>query len=114
MMTPLGTTIIIQEYTTISPMLAMDYMIEEVTREERDQGYDISSEPSFMGLNDGKKLLGKAIETKHGDIHIKRKVYVYGSKDSGLLIITQYDRELAGQEFKIIKQFFNSLTIYMD
>jgi len=61
-----------------------------------------------------KKLLGKTIESKQGDTHIKRKVYVYGSKDSGLLIMTQYDVGVAGDEYKIIKGFFDSLTISMD
>jgi len=56
MTTPLKTTIIIQEYTTISPMLAMDYMIEDITKEERDYGFSISSEPSFMQLKDGNTI----------------------------------------------------------
>lgn len=113
MFTPLGTVVMVQEYLSINPTMMIDLMVNEVTKEEREYGYDISVSPANTTLSSGAKLNGKMIESKYKDANIKRYIYTYGAKDSGLLIMTQLDYSIAAGEESLIKQFFDSFTINM-
>lgn len=111
MMTPLGTVVLVQEYSSIDPSGLVDLMVNEVTKEERNYGYDIKSSPDSLTLSDGAKLTGKVVVSKYKGSNIKRNIYTYGMKDSGLLIMTQIDYGLASSDEEIIKNFFDSLLI---
>ncbi len=113
MMTPLGTVVMVQEYTSMNPSSMVDMMANEVTKEERDYGYKIKSRPESLTLSNGVKLTGKVISSKYKGSNIKRFIYTYGVKDAGVLILTQIDYEIASDEEKVLKKFFDSLLITM-
>ncbi|CAM3592632.1 hypothetical protein [Parendozoicomonas haliclonae] len=113
MMTPIGTTVIVQEYKTLDPSLMIDIMVSEVTKEEVQYGYNVKSEPAHLTLSDGKVLKGKLVTSKYQDTDIKRYILTYGATDSGILIMTQIDEAFATNEKEIIDRFFESLAISM-
>lgn len=114
MMTPLGTVIMIQEYSTIDPSGMMDLMINEITKEEREYGYKIDSKPITTTLSNGKVLNGKVVTSKYLESDIERYFYTYGVKDSGLFIITNIDYEIASGDQDVIDRFMESLTITLE
>jgi hypothetical protein len=113
MMTPLGTVVIVQEYLTLNPSSLVDLMANEVTKEERQYGYKINSAPTSITLADGTVLKGKEITSRYPGTDIKRYILTYGSRDSGVLIMTQIDNELASEEAQVIQTFFDTLDIEM-
>jgi hypothetical protein len=113
MMTSLGTVVIVQEYTTINPAGMISLMINEVTKEERQYGYDINSSPTSVTLQDGTVLTGQIVTSKYPGTDIKRYVLAYGAKDRGLLVMTQIDYSLASAEESVIKTFLDTLNIKM-
>ena len=111
MITPLGTLVLIQEYSSMSPSSLIDLMINEVTKEERQYGYDIKEEVSEQKLDDGTVLKGKVVFSKYKGSDIKRYLYAYGEKDSGILVMTQIDYELAEEDEMMIDRFFKTLKV---
>jgi hypothetical protein len=113
MMTSLGTVVIVQEYMTLDPSNLVSLMVNEVTKEERQYGYNINSAPTSVTLADGTVLKGKEVVSKYPGTDIKRYILTYGKRDSGILIMTQIDSSLASDEEHVIKTFFDSLVIKM-
>ncbi|WP_028865608.1 hypothetical protein [Psychromonas aquimarina] len=114
MMTPLGTVVLIQEYTNIDPSSLLDLMINEVTKEEREYGYKLESRPLSTTLSDGTVLNGKVVTSKYKGSDIERLFYTYGIKDSGLLIMTQIDYEIASSgDEDVINRLIKSLKVTM-
>ncbi len=113
MVTPLGTAVMIQEYDSLDPTGLVDFMVNEVTKEEKDYGYVVKSSPDSLTLSDGTKLSGKVVVSKYSGSHIKRFFYTYGKKDAGLLFMTQIDYEMAAEDEEVINHFFESLLITM-
>jgi hypothetical protein len=113
MMTPLGTVVIVQEYQTLNPSALVNLMVNEVTKEERQYGYKIEASPTSITLSDGTVLKGKVVTSKYSGTDIKRYILTHGARDSGLLVMTQIDYTVAGDEEQVIKTFFDSLVITM-
>ncbi len=113
MMTPLGVTMLVQEYTTMDPSTILDLMINEITKEEREYGYKIDAKKSSVNLPNGIVLRGKVVTSKYKGSDIKREFYTYGIKDAGLFIMTQIDYEIASSDEVVIDTFMKSLKITM-
>jgi hypothetical protein len=114
MMTPLGTVVIVQEYLTLDPTSLIDLMVNEVTKEERQYGYKINSTPASVNLADGTVLKGKEVTSTYPGTDIKRYILAYGKRDSGILIMTQIDNNLASAEAQVIQTFFDTLAIQLN
>lgn len=113
MMTPLGSLVIVQEYLTLDPSSLIDLMVNELTKEEREYGYKIESNKTTVTLADGNVLNGKVVSSKYKGSDIKRFIYTYGAKDSGLLIVTQVDYEAEPSGKDLMAKVINSLKITM-
>ena len=113
MMTPLGSLVLIQEYLNLDPSNLIDLMVSEITKTEREYGYQIETSDHSTTLADGKVLNGKAVTSKYKGSDIKRYFYAYSTKDSGLFIITQVDYEIDPTGDSIIDRAVNSLKIEM-
>jgi hypothetical protein len=113
MMTPLGSLVMIQEYLNLNPSSLIDLMANELTKEEREYGYKIESSSASMTLSNGKILSGKVVTSKYKGSDIKRFIYAYGAKDSGLLIVTQVDYEVEPDAAALIAMVLESLNITM-
>lgn len=113
MMTPLGNGIIIQEYLDMDPTNLLDLMVNEITKEEREYGYKIDTEPKSITLSDGVKLTGKVVTSRYKGSDIKRYFYMYGIKDAGIFIMTQMDYETDSSDNEMIEKLIDSLLITM-
>jgi hypothetical protein len=113
MMTPLGTVVIVQEYLTLNPSSLVELMVNEVTKGERQYGYKINSSPASVTLADGTVLQGKEVNSTYPGTDIKRYILAYGKRDSGILIMTQIDDDLASAEAHVIQTFFDALAIQL-
>ena len=113
MMTPLGSLVLIQEYLNLDPSNLIDLMVNEITKTEREYGYQIETSDHSTTLADGKVLNGKVVTSKYKGSDIKRYFYTYSTKDSGLFIITQVDYEIDPDADSIIDRAVNSLQIEM-
>ena len=108
--TPLGTGIIIQEYTTADPTLLVDMMLRELTKEEVEYGYKYE-ESTVSKVVEDRKLNGKRAVTTYKDQRWTRSVYAYGKKDAGILIVTFIERESFDEDKHVIDDFWKSLRI---
>lgn len=113
MMTPLGSIVMVQEYLTLDPSSLINLMVNELTKEERQYGYKIESAKTSLTLSDGKVLNGTVVTSKYSGSDIKRFVYAYGAKDSGLLIVTQIDYEAEPNAETLLANVLDSLKITM-
>lgn len=114
LVTPLGAVVMVQEYTTMDPSALLDLMINELTKEEREYGYTIESNPSPLTLSSGIKLNGKVVTSRYKGSDIKRYLYTYGARDSGILIMTQIDYEVGLADEAVLNQFIDTLQITMN
>ncbi len=114
MITPLGSVVMIQEYLSLDPTDLIDLMVSELTKEEQEYGYEIESSESSITLSDGKVLGGKVVTSKYKGTDIKRGIYVYGIKDSGLLVVTQFDYEIDANGETLLMNIMDSLEITME
>ncbi len=108
---PLGTLVLIQEYSTLDPSGLVDLMLRELTKEEVKYGYEIKAIELTKNLKGGKILKGKSSVSTYKDTINKRQVLTYGAQDSGLLIVTQYDEGSFPDEVKIIELFWKTFNI---
>jgi len=113
MITPLGSVVMIQEYTTMAPSGLMDLMINELTKEERNYGYEIDSKPLSKTLSDGMVLGGFVVTSKYNATEINRIFLAVDVKDSGLFIMTQIDNDIGANDHGFIEQFYSSLKVTM-
>ncbi|MBX2869577.1 MAG: hypothetical protein KTR18_12920 [Acidiferrobacterales bacterium] len=113
LITPLGSLVLIQEHLTSDPSGLIDLMIHELTKEEQEYGYRITSADTSITLSDGTYLEGKIVTSKYKGSDIDRIIYTYGVKDSGLLIVTQVDHESEPTGEELISGIIDSLKISM-
>lgn len=112
-MTPLGTVVMVQEYLDMNPEPLIDLMINEVTKKEREYGYKIIEEQKVIELNSSQKLKGKLIQSTFKGSNIERFVGAYGTRDAGVLVLTQIDYEIDEKPSDFIEQIMSSLTLKM-
>lgn len=108
--TPLGTAILIQEYTNMDPSPLVDMMIKELTKEEVKYGYKLA-EREVVKIVGRTKLSGKEAITKYKDEGWTRVVLAYGKKDAGLLIVTMIEQDNVEKEKHLIDHFWETLRI---
>jgi hypothetical protein len=88
LMTSRGNGFFIQEYETITPTFFTAMMINEITKESVNYGYEKVERPFSKKLSNGKELNGvEATLTYNGDVEVYT-VSTYGAKDKGVIVIT--------------------------
>jgi len=108
--TPLGTGLIVQEYTQMNPINLIDLMLNEVTKEEVDYGYKYS-EKTVTEKVDGITFKGKQAVTSYPGEEWIRSVLAYGKKDKGVLILTFIEKENYESEKLLIEDLWKSIKI---
>lgn len=110
-MSPLGSCILVQEYSSLNPSNLIDLMIVELTKEETAYGYQFSTTPISKTLPDGTVLTGKTVVSTYNEKGITRQVLTYGARDSGLLFVTQIDKSNQGEDGRMIDLFWRTLKV---
>lgn len=113
MTSPLGTMVMLQEYTTLNPAPLVDVMLNELTKEEADYGYKITKSPSTRKLANGAQLKGKVAVSAYKDDEYTRHVLAYEARDAGVLIITQVEKDASQEDLAMVETFWKSLAISM-
>jgi len=112
LMTAEGSGFIVQKYSTINPTMLNELMINEVTKESVNYGFELIREDYERVLTSGLKIkVDRAVLTYKDETNIYEVASV-GKKDSGLLIMTM---EMNDSENslgkKLISQIWNTLEI---
>jgi hypothetical protein len=107
MITPVGNGVLVQEYEGINPELLVGLMIQEITKEEVDYGYEITETEVTQTVGDV-VLKGTQAVTSLKDTRWVRTVYAHGAKDSGFLIITMIEDEYRDQDMQVIEDFWRT------
>lgn len=108
--TPLGTGILVQEYMQMNPTHLVDFMLNELTKEEVDYGYKYSEEKVSKKVGDV-TFTGKQAVTTYPGEEWTRSVLAYGWKDKGILIITFIEKDNYENEKELIEHLWESFEI---
>ena len=110
-----GIGVIIQEYQGIDPSFMLELMLNEVTKESIEYGYEETKSPFELTLEDGKILTGKKSVLEYQGSIDEWTILYYSWKDAGVLIITMsVDDNNMNKENNYIQEFFDSLEILVD
>lgn len=113
MASPVGTLVMIQEYTSLDPSGLVDMVLNELTKEEAQYGYKITKRETSKTLSDGTRLTGKMAVSTYKDTEYTRHVLCYRARDAGLLIVTQFEKSCPREEREIIDVFWKTLEVSM-
>ena len=110
-----GIGVIIQEYQGIDPSFMLDLMLNEVTKESKEYGYEETQTPFELTLKDGKHLKGKKSLLEYQGSIDEWSILSYSWKDAGVLIITMsVDENNMHSGNNFIQDFLDSLEILVD
>ncbi len=108
--TPLGSGFLVQEYSSMNPSAFTLMMLQEITREEKTAGYNITESEVTKEVG-GITLTGKrSISEGNGDRWV-REAYGYGTDNKGFIIVTYYEENNNDPDLDMIELFWNSLKI---
>jgi hypothetical protein len=110
--TPLGTAIIVQEYSNADPAVLVDFMLKELTKEEVGYGYDYQEQEIDRTVG-AIALKGKQAVTSYKDEKWTREVYACSGKDAGLLIITMIEQDNVANENQFIEDLWRTLQLHL-
>lgn len=112
LMTAEGSGFIIQKYATLNPTMLNELMINEVTKESINYGYEMTREDYQRVLSSGLKInVNKAVLNYNDETNIY-EIASFGKKDSGLIIMTMEMTDLNESQGKqLINTIWNTLEI---
>ena len=105
-----GTGVILQEYDSFNTTFMNEMMMNEVTKESVNYGFEMQREDYQRTLMSGETLnIQRAVLTYKDEINIY-EIATLGNKDSGILIMTMaMDDNQFSQGRKIIELFWSTL-----
>ena len=106
-----GSGFLIQKYQGMNPEVLVDIMIQELTKESIEYGYEETKEPLVKKVKSGEKLNGKLVTLKYQDDIQYYQAVAYGKKDEGILVVTILNDDFKSKDGKMIDLLFDSLTL---
>lgn len=107
---PLGTGVIVQEYSSINPSYLIDLMLKQLTQEEVGVGYKYEEAAIDRKVGDI-SLTGKQAVTTADDEEWTRCVLAGGNEKKGVLIVTFAEKDNQEADKGIIDHFWKSLEL---
>jgi len=108
---PRGTLVMVQEFTSVDPSPFIDLMLGELTKEELQAGYKVTTSAATQKLAGGEILNGKLSVSVSEDDEYTRQVLSYGGKESGVMIVTQIEAGSSDADKAMIDIFWQSLKV---
>lgn len=108
-----GNGYMIQEFSNFNPSKLVDLMLDELTKESTNYGFERKDEEVTIKLPGDIKLEGKKAILEYKDEKNSYSVMTYGKKDSGILIAIIYteDEEASPVDNNLIEMFLKSIRI---
>ena len=100
--TPVGTGVLVQEYTTMDPRRLVDLMLKELTKEEVEYGYKYTEQTTQKKVG-ALTFRGKTAVTRYQDEEWTRSVLAWGAGNKGLLVVTFIEKERYKTEQEVIE-----------
>ena len=112
LMTAEGSGFIVQKYSTINPSTLNELMMNKVTKESVNYGFELKREDYERVLKSGLKInVDKAVLSYKDEINVY-EITSFGKKDSGLLIMTmKMDNSEGSIGNELINLIWNTLEI---
>ena len=110
---PVGTVVLIQEYQGLDPSSLVDMMLNELTKEERQYGYNITEASITKTLSDGRVLTGEHSVSTYQDTTIIRDVLAYGARDAGLLVISIIPDTAPPLDLQMVDMVWSTLRVLL-
>lgn len=105
-----GSGFIIQKYETINPSSLLDFMLNEITKENIDYGYKMTKTNETKKLVTSQELVTKRARLTYNDDVMNYEIATLGSKDKGFVIITILtDDDVNSKGRKLIDLMWRSL-----
>ena len=111
MSSPVGTLVMVQEYADMDPSTLVDLMVNELTKEEKNYGYEITTVSTTKELTDGTVLAGKKTTTSYRGEKRTLHVLHHAIKDAGVLLITGIDEDATPEDQAMMETFWKSLAL---
>ena len=108
MTSALGTLVVVQSYARSDPTSLVEFMLQEMTRDEIAAGASIEKGPASRTI-DGQQAAGlKAAVTLNGET-ADYEVFARASGASGVIIVTRMDRDSAAEDGPLMAKFWETL-----
>lgn len=113
LMTGEGSGFIIQEYGTMNPTMLNELMLNEVTKESVNYGFELKREDYIKSLNNGLELkINRAYLTYKDEVNIY-EITSIGLKDEGVLLMSMEMNDKDNSDGKqLIDMVWNSLSLH--
>lgn len=113
LMTGEGSGFIIQEYGTMNPTMLNELMLNEVTKESVNYGFELKREDYIKSLNNGLELkINRAYLTYKDEVNIY-EITSIGLKDEGVLLMSMEMNDEDNSDGKqLIDMVWNSLSLH--
>jgi hypothetical protein len=107
--TPLGTMIIVQEYSDLNPVSVTDFMLQQILRDEQSAGAKLVKQPAERSLADGRMLKGVKAETTDQFDITDAEVVAAGSPNGGIIVVTRIDKHYIAKDGAILDKLWSTL-----
>lgn len=113
LMTGEGSGFIIQEYRTMNPSMLNELMLNEVTKESVNYGFELKREDYMKSLKNGLELkINRAYLTYKDEVNIY-EITSIGLKDEGVLLMSMEMNNLENSDGKhLIDMIWKTLTLH--
>lgn len=109
-MSPMGSGVMIQEFSDFNPVGMEEIFLNEITKETVNYGYDKKENKVAHTLANGQEIKGIQYELSYKNEFEVYTVYSMGKKDEGILIITMLlDQET--ENLTLIQKFLDTFSL---
>jgi hypothetical protein len=111
MVSGVGTALMVQEYANFDSTAMVDLLMNQLTKQDVQTGYQNTETDVSRTLSDGTLLKGKESLLTYGNEQTSIVVLAYNEKDHGVAVVAQVDKDNAATDKVMIDSFWNTLTI---
>lgn len=109
--TATGTAVMIQEYNGIDPSMLVPMLLQELTKELVEYGYNKNQSDVTRELGSGKTLTGLKATLSYMDQESYYEILSFSGRDMGLIVVTMIDKAFINEKEDILDRFWNTVAI---
>jgi len=107
-----GSGIIVQKYTTMNPTMLNEIMLNEVTKESMNYGFELDRQDYTRTLSSGQEIAIDKAVLKYKDETNIYELASFGEKDEGIIVMTMAMDEVLGKDSqKLLSLLWSTLVI---